>query len=145
MKKTLSIIVIVLCYYCTYAQSITNKVARNAFIITRMADKFHIQPKPVNDSFSSYVFKAVLQQLDEDKIFFTIEDIVSFLPYRFTLDQEVLQQKSAFLQLLAARYEARLEQADTMIANICKQPFNFSLRGRQKTSGTFTSCKTTRF
>jgi len=127
MKKVLCIIVIALSYYCTYAQTTAGKTAKNAFIITRMAEKFHIQPKPLNDSFSAYLFNAVLLHLDEERMFFTTEDITAFLPSRLTLDQEVLQQKTTFLELLAARYEARLEQADTMIAGICKQPFNFSM------------------
>src|SRR5690349_1752802 len=124
MKRALFFVIISLSCYCTYAQSIITKVAGNAFTITRMSDKFHIQPKPVNDSFSAYVFNTLLQQLDEDHLFFTTEDITALLSYRSALDEEVLQHKTAFLQLLASRYEARLQQADTMIANICRQPFN---------------------
>ena len=125
--KTVLCFIMLLSYYGTSAQFIDNKVAGDAFIITRMADKFHVQPKPVNDSFSLFVFKSLLQQLDENNLFFTTEDITALLPYRTTLDEEVLQRKTAFLRLLASRYEARLQQADTMITSICRQPFNFSL------------------
>src|SRR4051812_8589507 len=127
MKKVICYSFILLSNYCTYAQTTANKAAHNAFLITRMAAKLHIQPKQLNDSFSIYVYNALLQHLDEDKIFFTMEDISALLPYQHTIDDEVLQLKTVYLRLLASHYEARLEQADTMIANICKQPFNFSL------------------
>ncbi len=126
MKKVFGSILTVFIFTCAYTQPLA-KAAINAFIITRMAEKFHVQPKPVNDAFSGYVFEGVLKQLDEDKIFFTAGDIRDFDASRLHLDEEILQRKSIFLQLLASRYESRLREADTLIAGICKQPFNFLL------------------
>jgi carboxyl-terminal processing protease len=103
-----------------------NQAANNVFIITRMAEKFHIQPKAVNKELSANWFDELMQQLDNDKIFFTQEDITRFQPYRLQLDNELLNKKTGFLQLLVTTYQQKVQQIDTMIDNLCKQPFRFS-------------------
>jgi len=60
MKKILCYVAITQSYLCSYAQSIINKIAVYAFIITRMAEKFHIQPKTGNNSFPVHVFEALI-------------------------------------------------------------------------------------
>ncbi|HUS02446.1 MAG TPA: carboxy terminal-processing peptidase [Chitinophagaceae bacterium] len=92
-----------------------------------MAEKFHFQPKPLNDEFSSKVFLQVFKQLDEDKIFFTSEDIKTLSAFQFSLDDEIKNKKASFLTLLTKIYSDRLSKADTMITVICKTAFNFSL------------------
>ena len=104
-----------------------SKAANDAFIITRMIEKFHFQPKPVNDTFSLNVYHQFIQQLDEDKLFFTTEDIKLLSNYQYKLDEEILEKKSAFLELASGIYEKRLRQADTLINEISKTPFNFSI------------------
>ncbi|MEP7253837.1 MAG: S41 family peptidase [Ginsengibacter sp.] len=101
--------------------------AKNAFIVARMAEKFHVQPKPLNDEFSSHVFDQFLRQIDENKIFFTIEDINSLLKYKLEIDDEIRSRQTSFLESITKMYAARMSRADTMIDNICKTPFNFSL------------------
>jgi carboxyl-terminal processing protease len=108
------------------AQSILDKSANDAFVITRMADKFHLQPKPINDEFSVSTYSRILQSLDGEKIFFTQEDIKQLLPYQLQLDDEVLGRKTNFLQLLSTIYEKRLRQVDTMIDNFSKSAFEFN-------------------
>ena len=99
----------------------------DAFLITRMAEKFHFQPKPLNDEFSYKVFTETLKHLDEDKIIFTAEDIKTLSKFKFELDDEIKSKKSNFLSLLTKIYGERISRADTMISVICKVPFNFSL------------------
>ena len=92
-----------------------------------MAEKFHFQPKPVNDEFSSKVFSELLKELDEDKIFFTEEDIKVLSAFQLTIDDEIKNKRSAFLTTLTKIYSGRVAKVDTMITSICKIPFNFSL------------------
>jgi len=103
-----------------------NKAATNAFVITRMAEKFHIQPRELNDNLSNDFFNKLLKQLDEERIYLTKEDAVQLSAYRFQLDDQIKQKKNDFLQLLTNIYSQRLQQADTIIDAIAKKPFNFS-------------------
>ncbi|HWB27119.1 MAG TPA: hypothetical protein VG738_16695 [Chitinophagaceae bacterium] len=47
------------------------KIADEAFVITRMVAKFHVEPRNVNDSFSTDVYSQLLLKTDEEKLFFT--------------------------------------------------------------------------
>ena len=109
------------------AQPLKN-AATNAFVITRMAAKFHIQPRVVDKRLSGDWFDELIKQLDNDKIFFTQEDISKLQPYRLQLDEELLNKKTSFLQLLVTIYQQRIQQMDTMIDNLCKLPFNFNVK-----------------
>ena len=127
MKKLL----LVVCCFVLWqnqnnAQSSTS-TASNAFLITRMAAKFHVHPAPVDKTFSAFVFDKMMNELDDVKVFFTKEDIVNLQAYRLQLDDEILKQKTGFLQAINKRYAARLQHADSLISIICQKPFSFLL------------------
>ena len=104
-----------------------NQAATNAFIITRMAEKFHVQPRTLNDSLSSDFFNQFMQQLDDDHIYFIKNDIAQLSAYKFQLDDQVKQKKNDFLKLVTGIYAKRLQQADTMIDAIAQKHFIFSI------------------
>jgi carboxyl-terminal processing protease len=126
LKRPLLIIFLLLSQSFANAQQL-NAAVENAYIITRMAEKFHVQPRPLNDEFSSNIFTQVLKQLDEDKIFFTAEDIKALSKFKFDLDDEIKNKQSTFLAAITKIFGERITKADTMLDNICKTPFNFLL------------------
>ncbi|TAN00020.1 MAG: hypothetical protein EPN39_05225 [Chitinophagaceae bacterium] len=107
-----------------------DKAALNAFIITRMAAKYHIQPKSPDDSFSAAFYGQFLKQLDPQCIYFTQRDIAQLSAYRLHLGDQIIQRKTGFLKLIASLYTTRLRQTDSMIDVIAPKPFDFS---RQET------------
>lgn len=127
MKKKLLLVCSfsLLCFFL-FAQSF-NKQVNDAYLITRMVEKFHAQPRPLNDEFSENVFIQLLKQLDENKIFFTKGDINTLTKFEFKITDEIKNRKSDFLQDLTGICQKRLTMVDTMINNICRIPFNFSL------------------
>ena len=110
----------------SYSQ-VFQKAATDAFLVTRMAEKFHIQPKNLDKEFSSNVFTTLLKKMDNDKIFFTQEDIKQLEIFRYKIDDEIVGKKTSFIELFAKLYTQRLQQADTIITNISKQKFNYNL------------------
>jgi carboxyl-terminal processing protease len=102
------------------------KTVTDAYLVSRMVEKFHIQPRPLDDERSEAIFRDLLQKLDEERIFFSEDDVKKLSAYRLQIDDEIKAKKSNFLQLLITTYKQRLQQADTMLDNICKKPFNFS-------------------
>src|SRR4051794_22546541 len=81
------------------------KVANDAYIITRMAEKFHVQPRLFNDDFSRDAFYLFLKELDDERLYFTQEDINKLQPYILQIDDQVKQKKTDFLQLATSLYE----------------------------------------
>jgi len=105
-------------------------IAHEAFMITRMVDKFHVDPKPVDSKFSAAVFSAMLDNADPDRIYFIKGDIDRLASYQKTLDREILLSKTGYLSLFTAIYETRLKMADSMVDIVTKNPFNFYLTGK---------------
>ena len=126
MQKTLTLVLALFIGYASIKAQNFNKPVRDAFLMSRMVAKFHIQPRPLNDDLSAIHFSSLLTSLDEEKCLFTQEDIYKLTAWKHKLDDEVKGRQSAFLQLLASIYKQRLAQVDTMAENICKTPFNFS-------------------
>jgi len=123
------VLAILLFPYCNNLKAQPVKsAAANAFVITRMVAKFHIQPKAIDKDLSGAWFDELIKQLDNNKIFFTQDDFSKLRSYRLRLDDELLNRKTGFLQLLITIYQQRIQQMDTMIDNLCKQPFSFNTK-----------------
>ena len=128
-KIILPIIVLPLIPFWSQSQS-AGKFAHEAFMITRMVNKFHVDPRPVDSKFSAAVFAAMLDNTDPDRIYFTKADIDRLAPYQKALDKEILLSKSGFLNLFTTIYEARLKTTDSLVDIIAKKPFDFYLPGK---------------
>lgn len=126
MKKAALLFVFLFSLYFLQAQA-PNQAVTDAFVITRMAEKFHVQPRPLDDKMSADIFSELLAAIDPNKIFLTKEDIAKLQPYQYQLDDIIKNRQPDFLQLIISLLKQRLQMADTMIDNICKIPFNFSL------------------
>ena len=113
-----------LCPFLSRCQTI-DKTADEAFIITRMAGKFHVEPRAVDEQFSADVFAGMLENTDADRIYFTKNDIARLSIYTKTLDNEIKQRKTGYLNLFISIYGRRLKQADSLINEISKKPFDF--------------------
>src|SRR3954465_15691912 len=119
MRIFLVLIFIVTGYIVVDAQSI-QKAVTDAYVVSRMVEKYHIQPRPLDDERSEAIFNELMQELDVQRIFFSQDDVKNLSAYRLQLDDQIKGKKSDFLQLLVTTYKQRLLQADTMLDNICK-------------------------
>jgi carboxyl-terminal processing protease len=116
MKSTLLLIVTGLLLPVGYSfAQLTAKTANNAFLITRMAEIYHVQPRPVDRGFSSDLFTLTIKALDADKIYFSREDLLQLEPYRFSLDRELLDKKEDFLKLLISLFDQRIRETDSLL------------------------------
>lgn len=96
--------------------------ANRAFVITRMADLYHIQPRPVDRMFSSDLFSLMIDAIDGDKIYFTAEDIRQLEDWRYRLDQELLNKKQDFLKLVIGIFSQRIRQTEMLIDSFSRVP-----------------------
>ncbi|HEY4148165.1 MAG TPA: S41 family peptidase [Chitinophagaceae bacterium] len=104
------------------------KSVHDAFMISRMAEKYHVQPHPLDHDLSAIIYTQLMNELDDEKIFFTQDDIHQLSAFQYKLDDEIRSQHAVFLHLLSDLYKLRLQQADTMIDKICATPFNFTIK-----------------
>ncbi|MFI5137560.1 MAG: S41 family peptidase [Sphingobacteriales bacterium] len=125
MKKAIAaFIAVTIIPFLSIGQT-TDKTADEAFVITRMVNKFHVVPRAVNNSFGADVFAGMLKATDAERIFFTRDDTGRLSAYRNAIADEIKQRKTAYLNLFINIYRQRLKQADSLIDVIDKKPFNF--------------------
>jgi carboxyl-terminal processing protease len=101
--------------------------AADAFVLSRITQKYHVQPRPMDETFSILFFDRFFTALDEEKLIFTAEDMSRLLPYRTQLANEVRAQQNGFLKMATAAYEKRINTIDSMLRILQQQPFNFVL------------------
>ncbi|MDP4214110.1 MAG: S41 family peptidase [Bacteroidota bacterium] len=102
---------------------LTAKTADNAFLITRMAEIYHVQPRAVDREFSGDLFSQMITALDADKIYFTGEDLNQLKSWQYTLDQELLNRKAVFLDALISLFGKRIRQTDSLLDIFSKTSF----------------------
>lgn len=121
MKKTTTLFFLILSPLLSLCQT-NDKVANDAFMLTRMVNKFHVDPRLVDDRFSKDVFTGMLAKTDPEKLFFTQSDINRLSFYNTSIDDEIKQRKTGYLNLFIKLYTIRLKQADSVITIINKTP-----------------------
>jgi carboxyl-terminal processing protease len=128
MKSAFSAFLIVFLFSSirSAAQS-THSTADIAFTITRMAEIYHVQPRPVDKTFSFDLFAQMIRTLDADKIYFTGNDIRKLSSYQYALDDELLNKKEDFLKELIAMYTKKINQTDSILDFLSKSRFNLNL------------------
>jgi carboxyl-terminal processing protease len=126
MRRGLLFVISLILMYSLAAQSIDQK-ASDAWLISRMVEKFHVQPRPLDKDMSAAIFDRMLDDLDGQHLIFTAADISRLSAWRLTLDDEILNKRTGFLTLLTGLYRQRLMQTDSITDIIAAKPFNFSL------------------
>ncbi|TWI98685.1 carboxyl-terminal processing protease [Mucilaginibacter frigoritolerans] len=125
MKKIIAVFApLIFIVFLSDGQTI-DKSAHEAFVLTRMVSKFHVDPRPVDETFSANVFSGMLQNTDPDRMFFTKNDISKLSAYTKILDKEIKQSKTGYLTLFVNTYTLRIKQTDTLMTEISKKIINF--------------------
>lgn len=125
MKKIITVLVACVITPLFSLCQTNEKTANEAFVLVRMVNKFHVEPRELNNKFSADVFKGMIDKADPDKILFTKNDINSLGKYTSSLDDEIKHRKTNYLNLFISIYKRRLEQADSLINEVDKKQFDF--------------------
>jgi carboxyl-terminal processing protease len=99
-------------------------VAAQAYMIVTTAERYHYAPKPVNDSFSAVVYKSFLHMLDPYGTLFTDETIAKLDGFKFSLDDQIKQRKTTFLDSATALYLRQLHVADSLVRTLKYEEIN---------------------
>jgi len=96
-------------------------------VITYVLERGHLDPKVLNDDFSSAVYSDHLEQLDPLKRYFYKTDIEEFEKYKTELDDQLKAYDIAFFNLTHERLLKRIEETKTIYKDILNKPFNYSV------------------
>jgi carboxyl-terminal processing protease len=107
-----------------FAQS--NTFHKEAVLLQKVLEKNHYSPRPSNDTLSKEIYQNYLNILDPYHLYFTAEDLKSFAPYEYSLDNELTGQSWKFFPLVATVYKNRLLEAAKLCESLAEKPFIFS-------------------
>jgi carboxyl-terminal processing protease len=108
-----------------YAQQSPSPVARQAVMLRRALDKYHLPPPVLNDSLSAQVFRRFLRMLDPRHLYFTAADVQQLSEYRTRLDEELAGKSWQLVPLATKLYAQRLAAAEKTVEAALQKPFDF--------------------
>ena len=108
------------------AQNSTPLTFRNkCFTLYRLLEKHHYKPVQWNDSVSAALFSKLINELDENKLYFTKSDIKLMETFRYHLAVEVTGKEWNFLKTITPLFKLRLWQYDSSAINALSKPFDY--------------------
>ncbi|MBC7867544.1 MAG: carboxy terminal-processing peptidase [Gloeobacteraceae cyanobacterium ES-bin-316] len=126
MKKFL-VLVFLIATLMAEAQPVkTDPFRQKALVLKRFLEKNHYQPVSWNDTSSAMLYNKWLEQLDEEKLFFTKNDISILETYRTKLDAEMNGGDWKFFESSFNIYRQRLQKTDSILQKLFAKPFDFS-------------------
>ena len=122
MKKLL-LLSILLWSWAGNAQ--TTKLGKQSNAIMKTVKMWHYAPKPFDDDLSQYVFDEFIATVDPGGYYLLQSDIDALKKHEDQIDNEIIAKTSYFFKDLASIYKKRLKQADSIISDVIKKPFDF--------------------
>ena len=75
MNKVLWLTLLDLVLHFSVMAQANNKAEKDAFVIILNGCKLHVQTQAIDDSFSLVLYDVLINEIDEDKLLFTTDDI----------------------------------------------------------------------
>lgn len=88
----------------------------------------HYQPAKLNDELSAKIFDNFLEKLDNERRFFTQQDMKLLEPFRNQLDDQIKRGSYAFMDSAWNLFQKRMNQAEALYTRLLKSPFRFDLQ-----------------
>jgi carboxyl-terminal processing protease len=107
-------------------------------ILWNLVNTYHVQPKPLDDQLSQALFQDLFDQLDPNGLYFIESDMKQFSRFRFDLDEAILNGDCSFITEITGVYKTRLEEVDTLIAEVLSAPFDYKVKEEMTYSKEFT-------
>ena len=102
------------------------KIGKKAGMLVQTAQKFHINPRPVDDTFSRFVFSDFIEQLDPYGLYFQKTDWENLSSKQFHLDEALINEDASFVLQTSQLYRHRLMSADSLLLAFQKRNFDYS-------------------
>lgn len=126
MKKIVVIILLLLPYTLIAQQKNVDSLRLKALLLKRFMEKNHYKPVVWNDTSSAMLYKKWLEELDDEKLFFTQKEINILDAYKTKLDDEINGIDWEFFKTSVNLLTIRIKKADTVVAAFLSKPVDFS-------------------
>lgn len=104
-----------------------NKHIRASELITHILTTYHYKKTELDDELSSAIYKHYLENLDQNKAYFIKSDILEFEPYRFKIDDAIMQSDLSPAYNIFKRYRQRVDERIDFALKTLEQKFDFTI------------------
>lgn len=127
MRKTGIILFVIALLFHSRLQAQSEPARQKTFLIKRLIELNHYSPKPVDDSFSTSLFRTTTNFLDPKRLLFLSSEYQQLSVYSLKLDDELKGVGWNFLNLLASLYKKAMVRADSLNGAVFQKPLDFTL------------------
>ncbi|MCB9225390.1 MAG: carboxy terminal-processing peptidase [Crocinitomicaceae bacterium] len=103
----------------------TSKVGRQCSSIIKLINRYHYEPKPLDDSLSAYLYDAFIEDIDAGGYYLMAADIEQLSKHRFDLDDQIKVSSSGFFDDFADIFKKRLKVVDSLLTYFETYKFDF--------------------
>lgn len=104
----------------------TTNQSQAAQLSARFLTRFHYDAQPLDDAMSQKIYKAYLDSLDGEKVFFTQADLAKFAPLKTQLDDAIWNQDLTGPFSMFNFYVTRAIERMNYARGLLKQGFDFN-------------------
>jgi carboxyl-terminal processing protease len=126
MKNFCLLILLSSSLYVSAQPGNTEALRKKAITLRRFLEQNHYQPLQWNDSASERLYTKWMDELDDEKLFFTQADMAILNPYKTKLDEEMMGKGWEFFNRSTALYRSGVMKADSIIEIWLAKPLDFS-------------------
>lgn len=106
------------------AQQLT--IAQRASKLVETIERFHYEPRTVDNEFSELVFNGLIQQLDPNSLYFTTEDLQELEQYKESIDDEIKNNQPQFVVAVTELFEKKITRRDSIIQSLTQTDIKLS-------------------
>lgn len=111
IKYALKFLLILLSIFIhQYLTGQESKVAKKSKQILQAIDRYHYQPRPIDDEFSAFLYCDLIKSLDERKLMFSTTDLEQLNEFRDELDNHINNNDYSFIKEISNLYDKRLNE-----------------------------------
>ena len=126
MKRICLLFLLISCLHIQAQQTMTETLHQKVITLRRFLELSHYQPVNWNDTSSAQLYYKWMTELDDEKLFFTQQNITGLDSFKTKLDDELLRKGWNFYNRSTALYKINLQKADSIILALLAKPFDFS-------------------
>ncbi len=123
------IVISIIASSITVSADTTKDPERDKLIISVLKNiltRGHFVQKKIDDNFSEHVYNSFIDALDPSKRYFTQEDLKEFSQFKYEIDNQLLDNKIDFYNLVYGRFTEKIKSAKTYYGVLLAQSFNYT-------------------
>lgn len=125
-RSSIIILLMTLLHVSPKAQTnISDNTSQRIYMTYKVLEKYHYKPQTLNNDLSQKLNTEFIKTLDPKGLYFLDADIQEFKKWDYRIDDEIIDRSDTYVKQITQTYLNRLKSADSLISDLCKNPFNF--------------------